>query len=85
MNEITRHYALYLAISKMVNYHAILRINTRGITHYKNSIQKIIRFDSNIGKINYLHFFRVNWCLNGIKWRKTLNFKIHINDIITRK
>jgi hypothetical protein len=51
-------------------------------------MQKIIRFDSNLDKKIYVNFFCVNWCINGIIWRKTLNFKIHINDIndvITRK
>ena len=48
-------------------------------------MQKIIRFDSNLDRKIYINFFRVNWCKNGIKWRKTLNFKIHINDVITRK
>ena len=48
-------------------------------------MQKIIRFDSNLDRKIYINFFRVNWCKNGIKWRKTLNFKIFINDVITRK
>jgi hypothetical protein len=48
-------------------------------------MQKIIHFDSNIDKKICINFFRVNWCLNGIKWRKTQNFEIHINDVITRK
>jgi hypothetical protein len=48
-------------------------------------MQKIIRFDSNLDKKIYINFFRVNWCINGIKWRKTQHFKIHINDVITRK
>jgi len=56
---------------------------------YENSMQKNIRFDTNIIKKIYINFFRVNcnfaWCINGIKWRKTLNFKMHINDVITRK
>ncbi len=51
---------------------------------YENFMQKIIRFDSNLDK-NLYKFFRVNWCKNGIKWRKTLNFKIFINDVITLK
>ena len=48
-------------------------------------MQKNIRFDSYIDQKIYINFFRVNWCINGIKWRKTQNFKIHINDVITRK
>jgi hypothetical protein len=48
-------------------------------------MQKIIRFDSNLDEKMYINFFRVNWCINGIIWCKTLNFKIHINDVITRK
>ncbi len=48
-------------------------------------MQKIIRFDSNLDRKMFINFFRVNWCKNGIKWRKTLNFKIFINDVITRK
>ena len=48
-------------------------------------MQKNIRFDTNIDKKIYINFFRVNWYINGIKWRKTQNFKIHINDVITRK
>ena len=48
-------------------------------------MQKIIRFDSNLDRKIYINFFRVNWCKNIIKWRKTLNFKIFINDVITRK
>jgi hypothetical protein len=48
-------------------------------------MQKIIRFDSNLDKKIYINFFRVNWCINGLIWRKTPNFKIHINDVITRK
>ncbi len=44
---------------------------------------KIIRFDSNLDRKIYINC--VNWCKNGIKWRKTLNFKIFINDVITRK
>jgi hypothetical protein len=32
-----------------------------------------------------MNYFGVNWCINGIKWRKTQNLKIHINDVITRK
>jgi hypothetical protein len=55
------------------------------ITQSKNTIQKIIRFDSNLDKKIHINFSRVNWCINGIKWRKTLNFKIHINEVITRK
>jgi hypothetical protein len=46
-------------------------------------MQKIIRFDSNLDRKIYINFFRVNWSKNGIKWRKTLNFKIFINDVIT--
>jgi hypothetical protein len=48
-------------------------------------MQKIIRFDSNLDIKFFINFFRVNWCINVIKWRKTPNFKIHINDVITRK
>ena len=48
-------------------------------------MQKNIRFDSNIDKKIYINFSRVSWCINGIKWRKTLDFKMHINDVITRK
>ncbi len=48
-------------------------------------MQKVIRFDSNLDRKIYINFFRVNLSKNGIKWRKTLNFKIFINDVITRK
>jgi hypothetical protein len=49
-------------------------------------MQKIIRFDSNLDRKININFFDVNWCKNGIIiWRKTLHFKIHINDVITRK
>ena len=63
-----KNYALNSAISKTVNYHAILRVNTRNYAIWKFN-EKIIRFDSNLDREIYINFFRVNWCKNGIKWR----------------